>query len=74
MLPPDARLVSDELRMRGEPDSPCGRLMIPLNLVDTCDVVEPAVTGRVFSRALPKLPDRRVLLMIDEDIDGRDMR
>jgi hypothetical protein len=32
-------------------------------------VVEPAVTGRVFSRALPKLPDRRVLVMIDEAVD-----
>ena len=73
-LPSDARLVSDELRMPGEPESPWDRLKIPFNLLDTCDVVEPAVIGRVFSRVLPKLPDRRVLLMTEEDIDDRDMR
>lgn len=58
-LAPDARLVSDELRMRSEWPSPCGRPMRPFNLLDTCDVAEPAVSGRLISRALPKLPERR---------------
>jgi hypothetical protein len=68
-LPPDARLVSDELRRRSDGESPCGRPMRPFSFVDTCDVVEPAVTGRLVSRALPKLEERRVLVWMDEETE-----
>ena len=57
-LPPDARLVSEELRKRAEAESPGCRPIKPLSLVETCDVDDPDVRGR-FSRALVKLSDRR---------------
>lgn len=68
---PDARLVSDELRRRSEGESPGWRPMMPLSLVETWDVVEPAVTGRL-SRELLKLSDRRDFGWAEEtDVDGR---
>lgn len=56
-LPPEARLVSEELLKRADAESP-GRPIRPLSLFETCDVEDPDVTGR-FSRALVKLSDRR---------------
>lgn len=56
----DALLVSEELRTRNVAES-VWRLIRPLSLLETCDVVDPAVTGR-FSRWLPKLSDRRDLV------------
>lgn len=54
-LVPDVRLDSDELRTGTEYPSSCDRPMRPFNLLETWDVVEPAVTGRLFSRELPEL-------------------